>query len=185
MGGSNNRDNIIELFPEEHLIAHLLLSRIYPYEHKLIYAANIMINVHGKKINNKKYGWLKEKFNHINSLKSPEVLLKLSNRMKEFNKTYIATYQTNEKISNTIREQWKHNTTRKNIHSNAWLDHKNPRFDTNLYEFKHIDGRHIICYQNEIRKIFSCDKVDALISGARKTCKGWIFVGNKYKRVEI
>lgn len=63
MKGANSTDNLVELTPEEHVIAHLLLTRIYPHNSKLIYAANMMANR-----NNKYYGWLRRK--HADNLRS-------------------------------------------------------------------------------------------------------------------
>lgn len=57
MGGSDNIENIAILTPEEHYIAHLLLLKIYPNNHKLLFAAKMMANR-----NNKNYGWVKRKF---------------------------------------------------------------------------------------------------------------------------
>ncbi len=42
MGGDDSEENLIPLFPEEHLVTHLLLVKIYPNNNKLIYAANMM-----------------------------------------------------------------------------------------------------------------------------------------------
>lgn len=62
MGGSDRKYNRVELLPEEHYIAHLLLVKIYPSNQKLWYAANMMLNR-----NNKVYGWVKRKFAQIHS----------------------------------------------------------------------------------------------------------------------
>jgi hypothetical protein len=62
-GGSNDKSNLVRLLPEEHLIAHLLLTKINPTDKKLLYAANILSNLTRNKRNtNKMYGWLKRKF---------------------------------------------------------------------------------------------------------------------------
>lgn len=73
LGGDNSKDNLVELFPEEHLVAHLLLVKIYPHNNKLIYAANMMTNIYTKRNNNKDYAWIKNKFNLINKEKTPEL----------------------------------------------------------------------------------------------------------------
>jgi hypothetical protein len=66
MGGNNAPDNIVELTPEEHYTAHLLLIKIYPFCSKLIYAANMMcLNLQGQRSSNKRYGWLKKKFSNL------------------------------------------------------------------------------------------------------------------------
>lgn len=113
LGGDNSKDNLVELFPEEHLVAHLLLVKIYPHNNKLIYAANMMTNIYTKRNNNKDYAWIKNKFNLINKEKTPELRKMYSDRMREFNKTYIATDETNAKISKTVKKGWENNLKRK------------------------------------------------------------------------
>lgn len=58
MGGSNVKSNLVCLTPEEHYIAHQLLVKIYPKNHKLVYAANMMCM---NRVNNKLYGWLRRR----------------------------------------------------------------------------------------------------------------------------
>lgn len=62
MGGSNYKDNIVKLTPEEHFVAHQLLVKMYPDNLKLLHAANSMTrSSKSQKRNNKMYGWLKKK----------------------------------------------------------------------------------------------------------------------------
>lgn len=64
MGGTDDADNLVYLTPEEHYIIHLLLTKIYPNDIKLSYAAIKMTVKPKTKIcnrNNKLYGWLKRK----------------------------------------------------------------------------------------------------------------------------
>ncbi len=58
MNDSNDNDNIVALTAEEHYVAHQLLVKIYPKNHKLLYAANMMSLT---RASNKTYGWLKRK----------------------------------------------------------------------------------------------------------------------------
>lgn len=64
MNGSDDPNNIVKLLPEEHIIAHLLLYKIYQRT-KLIYAIVCMLNGFNQcKIkNNKEYGYFRRKFN--------------------------------------------------------------------------------------------------------------------------
>jgi len=66
IGGSDHHDNIVSLTPEEHYLAHQLLIKIYPNNHKLVYAASMM-TIHNSncRTNNKMYGWLRRKRNEI------------------------------------------------------------------------------------------------------------------------
>ena len=58
MGGSNNTNNLVDLTPEEHYVAHQLLVKIYPNNSLLVFAAHKMCC---GRFNNKLYGWLKRK----------------------------------------------------------------------------------------------------------------------------
>lgn len=58
MGGSDEADNLVDLTPEEHYLAHQLLVKMYPDNHRLAMAAVMMIP---KRSSNKMYGWLKRR----------------------------------------------------------------------------------------------------------------------------
>ena len=61
-GGSDTKDNLVDLTPEEHYIAHQLLVKIYPNNKRLIHAAIMMtVNSNNQLRNNKLYGWLRRK----------------------------------------------------------------------------------------------------------------------------
>jgi len=71
IGGSDLKENLTPLFPEEHLLAHLLLVKIYPEEYGLTKAANMMTHCktsNQKRITNKKFGWIKRKLSKEQSL---------------------------------------------------------------------------------------------------------------------
>jgi hypothetical protein len=59
LGGSNDKENLVDLTPEEHYIAHQLLVKINPDNKKLLNAAIMMIP---KRPSNKLYGWLRKRF---------------------------------------------------------------------------------------------------------------------------
>lgn len=54
--------NLVRLFPEEHLTAHLLLARIHKNK-EMVYAANMMTSM--RRVNNKKYGWVKRRHSEL------------------------------------------------------------------------------------------------------------------------
>lgn len=64
MGGSDEKENLVELTPEEHYVSHQLLVKIYPDNRRLAKAAHMMAT---GRITNKAYGWVKRKF--INAMK--------------------------------------------------------------------------------------------------------------------
>lgn len=60
LGGSDERENIVALTPEEHFVAHQLLVKIYPKNPKLVYAALMMTtSSHLVPRRNKAYGWIR------------------------------------------------------------------------------------------------------------------------------
>jgi predicted DNA-binding protein YlxM (UPF0122 family) len=85
MSGDDSAENLVDLTPEEHFVCHQLLIKMYPDNHKLVYAANMMTVSNSRvcRINNKKYGWLKRKFSTINAknctkpIPEKETLIKL------------------------------------------------------------------------------------------------------------
>ena len=66
MGGTNDKKNLVCLTAEEHYTAHLLLVKMYPDNHKLIYAADMMcVDRYGHRLNNKSYGWIRRKLSEL------------------------------------------------------------------------------------------------------------------------
>jgi predicted RNA-binding Zn-ribbon protein involved in translation (DUF1610 family) len=86
MGGDNSSDNLVNLTPEEHYIAHLLLVKMYPDNKSLVYAANMMAN-----FNNKQYAWTKN--------------LHSNNVSKQFT-GYKHTEEAKYKMKLAIAERW-------------------------------------------------------------------------------
>ena len=65
LGGLDNKENLVDLYPEEHYLAHLLLCKIYPGNQKILYAALNMTSgsmINNGKRNNKAYGWLRRQY---------------------------------------------------------------------------------------------------------------------------
>jgi hypothetical protein len=65
LGGTDDKENIVNLYPEEHYIAHLLLCKLNKGNSKLLYAAMNMTTgsmINNGKRNNKKYGWLRKQY---------------------------------------------------------------------------------------------------------------------------
>lgn len=69
IGGTDDLSNLVALTPEEHFLAHQLLVKMYPEEHRLLFAVHMMCNGNTKiRRNNKMYGWLRKKCNESLSL---------------------------------------------------------------------------------------------------------------------
>lgn len=96
IGGSNDKNNLVDLTPEEHLIAHLLLIKIYPNDPKLIYAANMMKN---RIKNNKEYGWVKRKFSEIER-KKKKGIKRTTESIEKQRETLIKQYRDGRKGNN-------------------------------------------------------------------------------------
>jgi Salmonella phage homing endonuclease len=63
LGGSNAPENIVRLTPEEHYVAHQLLVKMHPGNHRLVWAAAAMTNqTQVQRRGNKLYGWLRRLF---------------------------------------------------------------------------------------------------------------------------
>jgi len=67
MGGTDNKDNLVDLTPEEHYVAHQLLVKMHPNHQGLIWAA-LQMTGHSSsegRANNKLYGWLRRKHQKV------------------------------------------------------------------------------------------------------------------------
>ena len=65
LGGTDSKENIVNLYPEEHYLAHLLLCKLNTGNSKLLYAAMNMTSgsmINNGKRNNKAYGWLRRQY---------------------------------------------------------------------------------------------------------------------------
>lgn len=70
MGGTDDKDNLVDLTPEEHYVAHQLLVKMYPENRLLLYAAHCLSKVTSASSNhwgasNKKYGWLRKRHSEM------------------------------------------------------------------------------------------------------------------------
>jgi len=90
MGGSDDKDNLVDLTPEEHYLAHLLLVKIHHKHVGLVRAAWCMSHRgNGKqhRKNNKQYGWLRRAYGSIDS--------RIEHNCKLCNKTFKAYPSSN------------------------------------------------------------------------------------------
>jgi hypothetical protein len=113
LGGSDSKENLVKLTPEEHFVAHQLLVNIYPNKKGLVYACIKMIgNPYGRR-SNKLYGWLRRK--HSEEMRS-----------KMLGNSYAAgriqTAEERKTRSDALKEYYKNNKRtdehkRKNVES--------------------------------------------------------------------
>lgn len=117
MGGTNDSWNLIKLFPEEHLVAHLLLVKIYYNHEGLLHAAFRMSN-YGK-LTNKEYGWLKEKYSKVVSERFSGV--------EPWNKGKEWSDEIKKKISVAQKKrEYKMSDLQKQKQSDNWKGNNNP-----------------------------------------------------------
>lgn len=97
LGGNDNNDNLVDLTPEEHYLAHQLLVKMYPEHPGLIYAAMMMtIHTTDNRMNNKLFGWLRRKYSESKLGKPGR---KLSDETKQkISQSHIGIRQTPESI---------------------------------------------------------------------------------------
>lgn len=61
LGGTDAKENIAILTPEEHFLAHQLLTKIHPNNKDLIYATQLMTTHQtNRRVNNKLFGWIRK-----------------------------------------------------------------------------------------------------------------------------
>jgi hypothetical protein len=85
LGGADDANNLVELTPEEHYLAHQLLIKMYPDHEGLVWAAYKMTwNSNKGRINNKLYGWVKRKYHKV-----------CKDRVQEKNPSYGASWWSN------------------------------------------------------------------------------------------
>lgn len=85
IGGSNDRENIVALTPEEHFVAHQLLVKMHPGNFALVWSASCMTGATSRmQRSNKLYGWLRRRFaqmvseRHTGCARSAEARAKMS-----------------------------------------------------------------------------------------------------------
>lgn len=103
MSGLDDESNLVELTPEEHYVAHQLLVKIYPHNHKLARAAHMMTV--GSSIvlrSNKLYGWVRRKLAEAQS----------ASQSGEGNSQYGTRWASNEfeskkiQVGDSLPEGW-------------------------------------------------------------------------------
>lgn len=106
LGGLDSKENLVDLTPEEHFVAHQLLVKIYPEHKGLKYALYLMtISPNGKRNNNKLFGWIKRDYqeNKIQSsgMKGMKHKPETIQLLKDIRAKQIISEETKAKISKT------------------------------------------------------------------------------------
>ena len=75
LGGTDDSDNLVQLTPEEHYVAHQLLHKIHPNCAGLAYAMVAMTGNPWGRRSNKLYGWVRAKWSEARSTDMKELWL--------------------------------------------------------------------------------------------------------------
>ena len=124
LGGNDDLDNLVELTAREHFIVHKLLCKIYPNEHKLVYAYWMMSrNVSNSKykrnykVSSRDYEYARQLFSEVSSIQqkgkklSEEHKQKLSAKAKlRGNNRVPGEFTHSEKIKQKLSALWKGTT---------------------------------------------------------------------------
>lgn len=101
LGGQDTPDNIAILTAREHYLAHLLLVKMHPKNHQLVYAASMMCSPSGRlqRYNNRQYEWLKIQRAEAMSILHKGKIIGEDTRQKlrEKNKNYRPTEDAKER----------------------------------------------------------------------------------------
>jgi len=117
LGGSNEKENLVNLTAREHFLCHMLLCRIYPNNKQLSYALFLMSTNKNKKdyqkykVSSKTYERIKEE--HSKLLKQPrskEIVDKITKTWneKDWKSPKSRNKKIQEKLTNRDISSWKH-----------------------------------------------------------------------------
>ena len=137
MGGSDEDFNLVRLTPEEHYVAHQLLTKIHPLNVKLIRAVVMMMP---NRPNNKMYGWVKRRFSKAQS----EALSGSGNsnfgvKRKGVNKNGVCRQVRMEHLQSYLDDGWSRgfvNTTKKEFTRTKRKIDKNTRREQKINELR-------------------------------------------------
>jgi hypothetical protein len=135
LGGSNDKENLVELTAREHFLCHMLLCEIYPKEPKLWYALHLMsINKNKKytkyKVSSRMYEYIKNNTYSIKRPHSEETKQKLRKPKPEGFGENISKKLTGIKRSEETKQKISQSSKGKTRHTEEFKDfiskvHKN------------------------------------------------------------
>lgn len=192
LGGSNDKENLVELTAREHFLCHMLLCEIYPKENKLKHALFLMSI--GKQrikekyyiIGSRVYERIKKEYSQflIGKKQSQETKDKKSKKMKEiwenkdtYEKTQIAQKRWETRIingTNTVSTKQAQNI------SKALKDRKTPWLTKTISQYN-LKGIWIKDWESqaEIMKHPHYGNIQGCLNNTQKTAYGYIW---KYKK---
>jgi hypothetical protein len=115
MGGTNDKDNMVKLTPEEHFLIHILLVKLNPQNDSLIFAVKMMTEHQtNKRMNNKLYGYLKKRHSEACSKRTKNMWKEKREDIVASMKISFNTQENRRKRSIGSKKSWnKDDGTRK------------------------------------------------------------------------
>jgi len=128
LGGTNKKENIVELTAREHFICHLLLTKIYNDNNKLNYALWAMVNQNNPK---------QKRIYKISSRLYESLRREHSNRVSLSNKLRTISEKTKEKISKANKGKKRSEETKNKMSINR-TGKKRENYKPKEKKFSHI-----------------------------------------------
>ena len=130
MGGTDDRDNLCQLTPREHFVAHQLLTKMYPDNNDLAYAVLMMTTGHDGRVNNRLFEWHRL---NLRRPRDPALVKKTADKTrgvpktrKAVNANAVAQLKSNESRRAKLKEYVKTDDHKKNIQAaQATPEYKN------------------------------------------------------------
>ena len=130
LGGSNDKNNLVELTAREHFLCHRLLCEIYPKNDKLWYALFLMAigkNRHSKtdpyKISSRTYEFLK--LNFIENIKKKTISEDQKSKISKANSKKVTQYNFNGDIIKTFKSATDAEREMNNVPNKHWKKLRN------------------------------------------------------------
>lgn len=110
LGGTDDEENLIDLYAKEHFEAHRLLSLEYPDNQKLVYAWWMMSHI--KDENQDRYELSADEYEEVrvafsNSLKGRTITQQTRDKLREINLGHQVSEETKKKISDKAKARFK------------------------------------------------------------------------------
>lgn len=118
LGGTDNEGNLIDLLPDEHLAAHLLLLKLFPENKSLAFSCNLLRNRLDIKLTNEQFNQMTSSMHHSDETKEKMAEAKLGKKRGSFSDEWKAnmskswdyskhfTEKTKKKMSESQKKRW-------------------------------------------------------------------------------
>ena len=183
MGGTDNSDNLVNLYAREHFVAHQLLVKLYPEINGLVYALVKMSagkGFHRGRSNNKLYEWIKKRNNILKSETKKDKPWPEKRRIAYENNPVVMSAESNEKRRKALKGR---KTSSGNLGHKQSEDTKLKKLISNNNTIAvwlvSPNGEELLCIGiNRFAKHFNMNVagIRTIIRNPEKEYKGWKFL---------